>query len=312
MKVGKPIENLYSNLTQAKAGKFSWVTFFALIKAMRPHQWSKNTLLILPLILAHELDDLGVLQDLALGLICFSLAASAVYLVNDIVDVEVDRKHPEKCFRPLASGALSKLTAGVFAVAFMGISFMGAWFLSSSFFYMLGGYFVVTNLYSLVLKKEEILDVLCLAILYVWRILAGAALAEVEVSFWLLAFSLFLFLSLALAKRATEIISLKDMKIPKRGYYKQDLSLIINMGVVSGFGAMIILTMYLHSPKVLELYSQPQLLWVNIVFLIYWISRLWLKAARGKLHHDPIVFALKDKVSYFVALGVFLSGFLAS
>ncbi|MBQ47840.1 MAG: hypothetical protein CMP10_10310 [Zetaproteobacteria bacterium] len=280
----------------------------AALKAMRFHQWAKNALLFTAAVFAHELFAPEVFGKLILAFFSFGFLASAVYLINDILDLTADRVHPQKKFRPIASGDFPIEIASVGAVFLIVTSLCAAWLIDPGFGGMLIGYFIITLCYSLVLKKIVLIDVLTLAILYTWRILAGAVLTDITVSFWLLGFSVFIFLSLALAKRAGEILQLKQISLKTgRGYQPDDIQMIGMLGVASGFSAVVILTLYLNSPQVIAFYQQPVFLWLNIIFVLYWISRVWLKTFRGEMHHDPIVFAIKDPVSYAIGCGVLIS-----
>ncbi|MDP2357705.1 MAG: UbiA family prenyltransferase [Beijerinckiaceae bacterium] len=270
------------------------------IKALRPHQWVKNLLVFLPMIAAHRFD----FQTLALTLIAFAafcLVASSVYILNDLLDLSSDRAHPRKRFRPMASGAVPLAHAGVLALVCLVAGLGLALFAGSQFVAALCGYTILTTVYSLRLKREPILDVCVLAALYTLRIVAGAAATGIVLSVWLLAFSIFIFLSLAAIKRQTELVdnlqSGRD-KPAGRGYRVVDLPIVEMMSVAAGYVAVLVLALYLNATTVAGLYATPEILWVVCAVLLYWISRVVMIAHRGEMHDDPIVFALRDRISH--------------
>lgn len=276
--------------------------FKIILRALRVHQWAKNSLLGVPLITAHRVLELGAWMNLLLAFICFSLLASATYLVNDLHDLPLDRKHQKKRFRALASGDLP-IPAGLgLAVLLIAMSFaLTMAFLPRLFLVFLIIYTFLTLAYSFDLKRRLIVDVLALAMLYTLRIIAGAAAIDVNLSAWLLMFSLFFFVSLALLKRSIELEDISDGKIPGRGYMPSDAEVIVSIGPTSGLLSVLVLALYINSPAVTKLYQTPQALWMLCPLLIYWITRIWFLAKRGWVHHDPIVFALMDVRSYIVA-----------
>jgi len=290
------------------------------LKLLRIHQWKKNILLLAAPVAGHLVFDADIWPGLFLAFLAFSLAASCVYIVNDLMDLDNDRYHPNKQYRPLASGQISILQAismiPVIALASIGFAFLVG---STAFAGWLMVYFIITSVYSLWLKKIMLLDCMVLAILYVLRVIAGAAVVGTESSSWLLAFSLFLFLSLAFVKRYAELELKAGDAAPNtikgRGYRTDDITLIQTMGVVSGFMSALVLALYLNSPEVRILYSTPQLLWLTIPVMLYWVSYLWIEAHRGHMHDDPVVFATRNPVSlaccavFVVVLG--LAGFIA-
>ena len=278
-----------------------------LIRALRPHQWIKNSLLVVPLLLAHEFESQQNLLQLVYAFISFSGVASAMYLINDLVDMQADRSHPTKRLRPIASGALSVPRALILTVGLATTSLLIAFFaLSPEFGLMLVIYLVASGCYSMQLKRIAIVDVLMLACLYTMRILAGGTAVDVTVSEWLLAFSMFLFTSLAFAKRYVELIAIDEdsadvLKIRRRGYQKRDTGIIETMGMTSGYLAVLVLALYINSDQMTELYHNNWALWIICVLLLYWLSRLWLLAKRGQLPDDPVLFAIKDKTSWLIA-----------
>lgn len=270
------------------------------IKALRPHQWVKNLLVFLPMIAAHRFDA----TTLALTLIAFaafSLVASSVYILNDLLDLSADRAHPRKRFRPMASGAVPLRHAGVIALVCLAAGFGLALFAGAQFVAALCGYTILTTAYSLHLKREPILDVCVLAALYTLRIVAGAAATGITLSVWLLAFAIFIFLSLAAMKRQTELVDNLQTgrdKAAGRGYAVIDLPIVEMMSIAAGYVAVLVLALYLNATTVAGLYATPEILWVVCVVLLYWISRAAMIAHRGEMHDDPIVFALRDRVSH--------------
>ena len=287
-----------------------------MVRALRPRQWLKNLLLLVPLLLAHDVSDLPRLQALGVAFAAFCCAASAVYVLNDTLDREADRRHPEKRLRPLAQETLSLRAVPWLLTALLGVGFgLAIWLLPRVFTGLLATYVVANIAYSLFLKRVPILDVLVLAGMYALRLLAGGAAVDVEVSAWLLAFSLFFFASLAFAKRCAELGNVtqdNEAVIRGRGYLVTDISLIETMGVTSGYVAVMVLALYIHSDQAKDLYLQRALLWPVCPLLLYWISRLWLLARRKQLMEDPVLFAMTDRVSLFVGLlSVALVGFAA-
>jgi 4-hydroxybenzoate polyprenyltransferase len=289
-------------------------SLMALLKAMRLHQWMKNLLVFVPLMAAHQYADAARDGLALLAFVAFSLTASSVYLLNDLVDVQDDRHHARKRHRPFASGALSLVTGWLVWPLLLGASaVLSLACMPLMFSLSLGVYFVLTVAYSLYLKQLAVLDVLTLAALYTLRIMAGAAAIDVPLSFWLLLFSMFIFLSLALIKRYSELKVARDAgktgALRGRGYEPDDLELVSSLGGSSGFIAVLVLALYIQDGQAAHLYAHPQLIWLVCPVLLFWISRAWLIAHRGQMHDDPIVFALKDKVSWGV--GFFMLGVMA-
>jgi 4-hydroxybenzoate polyprenyltransferase/phosphoserine phosphatase len=270
------------------------------LSALRLHQWPKNLLAFVPLLAAHlAFVPEAVLRGLV-AFLAFSLYASGAYLLNDLLDLDADRRHPRKRQRPFAAGLLP-IGAGLVAAPVLTIAaFAIAATLSSRFMLVLLIYAITTLMYSLVLKRIAMLDVLTLAGLYTVRIIGGAVAIPVPASFWLLAFSMFLFLSLAMVKRYTEIhrvAAASEAKVAGRGYGVEDISLIQSLGTGSGYLSVLVLAFYIDSTASEALYRRPEVLWALTPILLYWISRVWLIARRGEMHDDPVVFALTDKVS---------------
>lgn len=275
------------------------------ISAMRMHQWSKNLLIFVNALMAHQLSNLAVMGSTAIAFVAFCLCASSVYLINDLFDLDADRDHVSKRHRPFASGAVPLVVGIVVAPSLLFLSIVLAAIAGGQFLFCLLVYFGITAAYSLYLKRIVLLDVLVLAILYTLRIVAGASVTGSMPSFWLMSFSLFIFTSLAMAKRYAELKSLEDdltAWASGRGYHVGDLAIISSLGVAAGYIATLVLALYINSPAVLQLYTDGILIWLLCPLLLYWIGRIWLLATRGELHEDPVIFATRDPVSYLVAL----------
>jgi 4-hydroxybenzoate polyprenyltransferase len=277
----------------------------ALPKALRVHQWVKNALVVLPILTSHQIFQPQLLVAAILAFVAFSLCASSVYVLNDLFDLKSDRLHPTKRARPFAAGDLS-IVSGLALVAVLVLGSMAvSLFLPRLFQLMLAVYFGLTLAYSASLKQKLLVDVFVLGGLYVLRVLAGGAATSITPSPWLLAFCLFFFLSLALVKRYTELRALPESKstpIAGRGYVAMDLSTIGAIGTGSGSMCVLVLALYINSPQVLPLYRSPAILWFLCPLLLYWISRIWIMASRGSMNIDPVLFALRDRVSYLTAV----------
>jgi len=280
----------------------------ALLRSIRIHQWVKNALVFLPLACAHQLLAPDRFLRAVLAFFCFSLCASAVYTLNDIADLEADRRHPRKRSRPYASGELSLAAAAAIVSVFLALAFAGAFTLSVRFAALLLVYAAASLLYSLKLKSVPVLDVILLASFYTMRMMAGSAATGIEVSHWLLGFSLFLFFSLALVKRTSELrlVGIEDGLAARRGYLAEDAGQLATCGISSGLVAILVLALYIASPDVQTLYRLPELLWGVCPLLLYWVVRIWLLANRGHVHEDPVLFAMRDKASYAVGALVVL------
>lgn len=269
-------------------------------RVLRIHQWMKNLLLFVPLLAGHAFSEAEPWLATLIGLLAFSLCASSVYIVNDLMDLESDRMHARKRSRPFASGEVPSWMGVTLAPILLTASGLLAFQVGTAFIGWLATYFMLTAAYSWGLKRVILLDCIVLALLYTLRIVAGAAAAGLSLSFWLLAFSVFLFLSLAFVKRYAELelqLSRGHQKAHGRGYYTSDAHLIQTMGVTAGYGAVLVLALYLHSEEVLLLYRTPAFIWGAVPVLLFWISWVWLQAHRGNMHDDPVVFALKDRAS---------------
>jgi 4-hydroxybenzoate polyprenyltransferase len=274
-----------------------------LILALRVHQWAKNLLLLVPLLTSHRFLSGQSIAEALLAFASFSLVASAVYLANDLLDLEDDRRHPSKKKRPLAAGDLAIETALLLVPALLVAGGAIAAILPWRFGAFIGVYVAANLVYSLWAKRVALLDVFMLAGLYTLRILAGAAAIGVAVSHWLLAFSMFAFLSLAFAKRFVEVDAARareELEVAGRGYLAHDGALLGMLGTASGYLSVLVFALYITSRDVVALYRSPAVLWFAVPLLLYWISRVWLLAHRGRLHEDPVIFALHDVPSWIV------------
>ena len=282
--------------------------FSALLKAIRPHQALKNVLLLIPLLTAHQMTDIDALIHLGLGFISFSFCAFSIYIINDLLDIENDRQHPRKKERVIPSGQLSIPISAMASFCLLLLGLGTAWIVNASFFAIMIVYLLLTTLYSFWLKQYVLVDCLILAGLYTIRVIAGAMATGIELSFWLLLFSVFIFISLAFMKRYTELKAQNNEgrnALKGRGYILDDIKLLQNFGITSGYLSILILALYINSEQVVVLYSNPEVLWCSIPLMLFWISRVWLKAHRDEMHDDPVVFALTDKASLFIG-GVFV------
>ncbi len=303
----KPVE---AEFAAAPAGLKPW------LKAIRPHQWLKNLLVFLPLLPIATTASPGMVGMALLAFVAFSLCASSVYLLNDLSDLEADRAHPRKRKRPFASGSLPALHGLLLAPLLLASAFALTLWMPWQFAAVLGTYWVSTTAYTFLLKRYALIDVITLAGLYTLRVLGGAAAILVMPSFWILAFSMFIFFSLALAKRYAELHAMRELDragARGRGYQVADLLTVQLMGVASGYLAVLVMALYLNSPEILDRYQHVQLLWGVCPLLMLWVSRIWLKSARGEMTDDPLVFAMRDRMSRYVlgaSVGVILAALL--
>jgi len=274
-------------------------------RALRLHQWTKNVLVFVPVFLAHRFDETTVLR-VAVAFLAFSLCASSVYLLNDLFDLPHDRQHASKRRRPFASGVLSVNAAPALIGATFAAGFGLALLLPIQFMLMLSTYYGCTLAYSLAMKRWPVWDVMMLAGLYTLRVIAGCAATGLRVSPWLLAFSMFLFFCLAVVKRQTELVQhVRDGRTEKlsgRGYLPEDLDMLRSMAASSGYMAVLVLALYVNSPDVLPLYRHPTALWLLCPILLFWVSRVLMLSHRGLMYDDPVVFALRDRLSLVVGV----------
>jgi 4-hydroxybenzoate polyprenyltransferase/phosphoserine phosphatase len=280
--------------------------FASIFKVIRPHQWTKNLLMFLPMLLAHRVQFRSVLSAL-FAFACFCLTASATYMINDLLDIEVDRRHPQKRLRPFASGDLPAVTGFLLIAVFLVPGFAGAELLPARFMVWLAIYVVMTLAYSLWLKRVALADVLMLSGLYLTRIEAGGAATRTLLSNWMVGFSIFLFLALAFVKRFAELENLRLRSIAPRndrGYHIADLEQLRAFGTSSSYAAVVIFAIYINGRDVMALYHHPSVLWLIVPLQILWLSRVWLFASRGELDEDPVIFALTDRLSLLIGAAV--------
>jgi 4-hydroxybenzoate polyprenyltransferase/phosphoserine phosphatase len=270
-----------------------------LMRAMRPHQWVKNLLVFLPLITANAWHDLTAWWATIIAFVALCLVASGIYLLNDLTDLEADRAHPEKKFRPTAAGTLpiqTSLVAGpILILAGLALAFTNGIGLAAG----LLAYFFATTIYSLFAKTLPLVDVFFLAFLYALRVIVGGIASGYFPSIWLLTFCIFFFLSLAFAKRYAEVSrKLATEAITRRGYQQGDSQVLLIMGIAASYAAAVILSLYVDSKSAATVWTQPMAIWGFVPLALFWQCRVWLAASRGRLDHDPILYAAKDWVSW--------------
>lgn len=284
-------------------------------KAIRVHQWLKNLLIFLPLLAAHAWHDAHRAVAAMLAFLAFSFVASAIYLVNDLLDLPDDRHHASKRRRPLAAGLVSIPAALIASLALLLAASALTTQLPWRFSGVLMAYLALTLSYSFALKRLMVLDVMVLGVLYAIRLVAGATAVAVPLSFWLLAFSMSLFFSLALLKRYSELIALRRQGVLKRtrgrGYHVEDIEMLASLGSASGYGAVLVLALYINSTTTSVLYHEPRYIWLACPALLYWLTRAWMLAHRGQMHDDPVVFAARDKASWLLLAGMAAAFWLA-
>jgi 4-hydroxybenzoate polyprenyltransferase len=287
------------------------------LKLLRVHQYIKNALVFLPLVVGHFFLDSHSIYNSLIAFISFCLISSSVYLLNDMLDLTSDRKHPSKCHRAFAGGKIP-LSFGLISAPLLLLSALAlSKSLPNTFTIAIISYYLATLAYSFLLKRKMLIDVIVLACLYTIRIIAGIAAINSIYSPWLLTFSIFFFLSLAFAKRYIELRLLsiqcvnKKTKMTGRGYQISDIHVIQLFGIVSGYLSILVLAQYINSNKAFALYRHSEILWLFCLIVLYWISRVWLLASRGKLHEDPIIFAIHDKGSWLCLLAAVIIIFSA-
>lgn len=288
----------FGGVVSARSARFGdWA------RALRLHQWLKNLLIFVPLLAAHRYLEAPLLGQALLAFFCFGLCASSVYLLNDLLDLRDDRHHARKRLRPFASGRLSPLSGlVVFPVLLLGAFGIALWRLPGAFALGMLIYYGLTLAYSIWLKRVWVVDVVALAALYTLRIVIGGVALDIRLGFWLLVFSVFIFLSLALVKRYAELFPIMREegdggKIRGRGYQASDLTMIASLGAASGYMSVSVLALYVNDPVTLQYYRYPEFIWFSCLLLLAWISRVWLLAHRGLMNEDPVVFALSDRTS---------------
>ncbi|MFC1481841.1 UbiA family prenyltransferase [Candidatus Neomarinimicrobiota bacterium] len=283
--------------------------FHSIFQAARPYQWVKNILIFVPLVMSHQIGSGSLVLQSILGFFAMSFVASSVYVLNDLGDLEADRLHPDKKTRPFAAGDLPISTGIILIIILLSAGLSVAAMLPSLFLYILEIYFITNIFYTMLFKRIVILDIIILSLLYTIRILAGGAAINEEIGFWLLAFSMFIFLSLSMQKRYAELKGIQERGLENaegRAYQATDENLILAFGAMSGLISVLVLALYINSTVVIELYNQPQILWLTCPIMLYWISRMWLLTNRGIVSDDPIRFAVGDRTSYIVG-GLMLS-----
>jgi 4-hydroxybenzoate polyprenyltransferase/phosphoserine phosphatase len=281
-------------------------------KAIRVHQWMKNLLVFVPLVTAHEVFHLQLVLQSLMAFVAFGLCASGTYIINDLLDLDSDRAHPSKSQRAFAAGTISIRTgllaaAGLLATSGLLLNYMSGYFAATLLVYL-----VLTLAYSFRLKRLQTVDIITLAGLYTIRVIAGAAAIGVPLSFWLLSFSMFLFLCLAIVKRWSELIEMRNQNIEKvagRGYSVPDIPVLANLACTSGLMSVLVLALYVNSTEVTRLYSYPELLWLICPVMAFWVVRVLITTSRGQMHEDPVIFAIKDKNSWLtgLVLGIILA-----
>jgi len=277
------------------------------MRLLRPHQWLKNALVAVPLLIGHNFLP-GIVFETLLAFVAFSICASSVYIVNDLVDIQADRAHPTKRARPFASGELPVIAGGLLALAFAVLAFILAALIAPAFLGVLAVYYATATAYSVYLKRKMVIDVVTLAGLYTLRVIGGAMAGDLLVSQWILAFSMYLFLALALIKRHAELTIRFDAGLPdptNRNYRSGDLSVIAGLAAAAGYSAVLVFALYVSSDTALGRFSHPEILWLACPVLLFWISRLLLLSHRHLVQDDPIIFAVKDRVSW-ISGGVIL------
>lgn len=295
----------------------------SLAKGVRLHQWAKNLLIFVPLLCSHSLTK-GKLLAAVAAFFCFSLTAASAYIVNDLVDIDADRRHPRKLQRPFAGGDLSAIAGIIVATIFLAAGLAGAAMLPGRFFAWELVYLAATLAYSLYLKRFALVDVLVLSGLYILRLLAGGSVTLTPISHWLAGFSMFLFLSLAIVKRYAELENLRAVSemhrneaprndVPRngRGYLVTDLDQLRGFGTSSAYAAVVVFAIYITGSDVVQLYHKPRLLWLSVPLITLWLNRVWLLASRGQLDEDPVAFALTDRMSQLIGIAVVVVVLLA-
>ncbi len=272
------------------------------LKAARLHQWMKNLLIFVPLLASHQLTNGYLFWHGLIAFLCFGLCASSVYILNDLLDLADDRAHKRKRHRPFASGRLSIKSGLMVFPALLAIAFSTALLiLPWQFIAVLAGYYALTLAYSLSLKRKMGVDVIVLAMLYTTRVIAGAGALDLPLTFWILAFSMFIFLSLAFVKRYAELVDAQQKgrteKTRGRGYFPDDAGMIASLGAASGYLSVMVMALYIQDTATIAHYSDPRVIWLACPLLLFWITRVWMLTHRGEMHDDPVVFAVTDRIS---------------
>lgn len=303
-KLGKPVEHLVTATPSVKP----------YLKGLRPHQWLKNILVFVPMVTAHQINATTFGQSL-LAFLSFSLVASSVYVLNDLLDLKADRAHPRKRLRPFAAGDIPIAQGSTLAVGLLLAGMFISALLGWMFFVVMMTYYILTTAYSLNLKRRVVIDICLLAGLYTMRIIAGGAATGIPLSVWLLAFSIFFFFALAAVKRQAELVDAADrgvLSASGRGYRVDDLPIISMIALAAGYVSVLVMALYVNSPELQELYAQPAALWGVCCILLYWITRMVMVTHRGDMNDDPIVFAAKDRNSQICLVMIVVFGVLGT
>ena len=273
------------------------------LHALRLYQWPKNFLVFLPILTAHLVTEWPLLIQAVLAFLAWSLCASAVYVLNDLLDLTADREHPKKRTRPFAAGIIP-LDHGMALIPLLLVaSFSLGLLLPHGFLVVLGLYFIITIAYSAFIKQVMFLDVLTIAGLYTLRVVGGGEASGITPTFWLLAFSMFLFLNLALVKRYADLVVLQahgTLALAGRDYHVSDMPTLMSLGASAGYLSVLVLALYVNSPDINSMYSHPKVVWLLCPILLYWSSRIWITTVRGEMHHDPLIYAMRDWASWLV------------
>ena len=298
----KAVEAISSDFRHLQTEQRKWATY---LKALRPHQWLKNTLVFLPAVAAQS-GSVEIWTNSVLAFIAFSLIASSVYILNDLADLSADRAHPRKRNRPFASGAVPLSHGAVMSFGLWLAGILTALAIGRpEFLVLLFGYYALTVAYSFSLKRRLMIDIFLLASFYSLRVLAGGIASGLVLSEWLLAFSIFIFLSLAALKRQAELtdgVATGRAQATGRAYHVDDLPIVTMMAIGSGYVSVLIMALYISTPMVQSHYNTPQALWGICLVLLYWVSHMVMTAHRGNMDDDPIVFAMRDLASQVCSL----------
>lgn len=275
------------------------------LRGLRPQQWAKNVLVFLPLFAAHRATEMELVGKALLAFASWCLCASAVYVLNDLFDLAADREHPTKRSRPFASGVVPIPRALAMIPLLLAASAWLALAVGIPLFLLVALYLVINVAYSGFIKRIMLLDVVVLAGVYTLRVISGAAAVDVRPSFWLLAFSMFMFFDLALIKRYADLVVLQSAgktELGGRDYQVRDLPLLLSLGSTSGLMAVLVLALYVNSPEIEVMYRRPELVWLLCPILLYWTARIWMKAVRSEMPTDPLVYALRDRASWILGV----------
>lgn len=289
------------------------LSFNHILKILRPHQWVKNILVFTPMLLSHNIDIYNFILSIK-AFIIFSLTASSIYIINDIIDVKSDKNHPFKKYRPYAAGLISTNQCNVLVLILLSFCTLLLISTNKEFFFLVFFYFIISNLYTFFFKKIIIIDLLILSVLYTSRILGGGFITDIYVSNWLLSFSIFFFISLASVKRLIEIVNTKRIKkkfLLGRGYSIKNRKIIYKIANITSWISILILIFYINSSQVTQLYAVPNILWIVCAVMFFWITRIIYISHKGKIKDDPIAFAITDIISYlclFIILFIFWLG----